>query len=206
MPTTTRSLPETPAADALGGNAGDRAGHARAFGNGGSPPTVQIQARLRYRGDRQRASLVTSGIPRPRAVQILDAVLRLPALRDAGVEPSQLRVDLHRADAGRWEHHYGLALGVAMVSSLANAAVPANVVLLGDLDLHGNVCEVQPRVVDAVNDAIDAYRIETPLTAVLAPDGAAWVRSSPVVRVAACRTLADAVAATWPRMCLRSPR
>lgn len=178
------------------GTGRDGAGRAWAFRDG-SAPIVELQARLRVIEEHGRGSLVTSGIPRPRALQILDSVLRLPAMTDSGIESRNLRVDLHREDSGRWQHHYGLALAISMVSSLANTPVPSNVLLLGDIDLHGQVRDVPSATVDALNDAIDAFRVETPVTVVLARDSAVWVRSASTVRVYPCRTLADAIAATW---------
>ena len=154
-----------------------------------------LQARPRFRGDHECGALEATGVPRPRAVQILDAVLRLPAARRDGVAPRHLRVDLHRGDEGRLQHHYALGVAIAIVSSLSATPVPPGFLLLGDLTLEG---DVPPSVVDAVNDAVDDDRIETPLTVGLAPDGAAWLRSSAAVRVAACRTLGEAIRATWP--------
>lgn len=200
MRATTQSLMTntTPSAGS-GFAAGTGPGHARTFG-GGTRPIVDVQARVRFREDHERGGTVVSGVPRPRALQILDAVLRLPAMER--VEQRHLRVDLHRDDGGRWSHHYGLAVAAALVSSLARRPVPADHLLVGDLDLRGGVRDVPPAVVDAFNAAVEAFAVETPLTVLLAPDSAAWVRSSSTVRVVPCRTLADVAAAVWPNVSL----
>ena len=129
-------------------------------------------------------------------MQIMDSVLRLRSFE--GVEQRQLRVDIHREDAGRWCHHYGLAVAVAMISSIARRPIPAQHLFAGDVDLHGHSRDVAPGIVDALNDAIETFAIETPVTVVLAPDSATWMQSSSTVRVIAARTLSDVAAAVWP--------
>ncbi|HEX3357078.1 MAG TPA: hypothetical protein VHS31_08920, partial [Tepidisphaeraceae bacterium] len=126
--------------------------HARAFG-GVLQPIVDIQARIRFREDQERAAIVVSGVPRPRTLQILENVLQLPSFE--GVHQQHLRMDLHREDGSRWHHSYGLAAAVAMVSSLSRRPVPAQHLFIGDLDLHGHIRDVAPWIVDALNGAIE---------------------------------------------------
>jgi predicted ATP-dependent serine protease len=126
---------------------------ARAF-SGGSPLVVGIQASVRFRDGRQRASLVASGVPTARVRQILMSALALDAMEY--VTPEVLRVDVHRPDAGRYEHDYGLAVAVAMVSSLVRRPVADHLLFLGDVDLHGRLGNVLAARVDRLNDAINA--------------------------------------------------
>jgi hypothetical protein len=68
---------------------------------------VELQAHLRFREQRERSSVVTSGVPSPRVREILGAVLELTMFE--GIEARMLQVDVHRGDAGRYRHEYGLA-------------------------------------------------------------------------------------------------
>ena len=181
--------------ESASGNAAPPTGcHARAF-SGGASPTVELQAHVRFRDDHERTRLSSAASPR-RAMQIMDSVLRLRSFE--GVEQRQLRVDIHREDAGRWCHHYGLAVAVAMISSIARRPIPVQHLFAGDVDLNGHIRDVAPGVVDALNEAIEAFAIETPVTVVLAADSATWMQSSSTVRVIAARTLSDVAAAVWP--------
>jgi hypothetical protein len=196
MKTTTQSLIKNNPADSGRGFRNDSGpGHARAFGI--VQPSIEIQARVRFRAERERASLIVNGVPRARAVQLLDAAFRLPAMQSAAVEADQIRVDLHRDDSGRWCHHYGLATAIAMVSSLVRRAVPPEMLFLGDVDLGGGIRDVAAPIIDGLNDAIENFAIETPITVVLAPDSATWLRTSSTVRAIPCRSLAQAVASVW---------
>jgi hypothetical protein len=202
MKSTTQSLVPTVIAAAGGGWTTDvQHGQTRAFG-GPVQPYINLQSRVRFREERERTAIVTSGVPRARTVQILGSVLRLPAFVSTGVEQQQLRVDLHRDDLGRWSHDYGLALAMSMVSSLTRRSIAANTLFLGDIDLGGGVRDVAPDLVDALNESIASFVVETPVTLLLAPSSAAWVRSSSTVRVIPCRTLVHAVAAAWPNVLL----
>jgi predicted ATP-dependent serine protease len=169
--------------------------HARAF-CGGSPSTVDLQASVRFREGRQRSAVVASNVPSARVKQILASVLALPNMD--GVTAEVLRVDVHRPDAGRYHHDYGLALAVAMVSSLARKRLRDDLLFLGDVDLESRVQEVAAERVDALNAAVAKFEIETPVTIVCAPGTATWVNASSTVLVVPAWTLADAVAAVWP--------
>jgi len=175
--------------------------HARAF-SGGEPLAVELEAHLRFRENKERSSVVTSGVPSSRVRQILGAVLELAMLK--GIEPRMLQVDVHRGDTGRYRHDYGLALAMAMVSSLVKKPIAPEILLLGDVDLCGNVRDVPARVIDRLNDAINAFEIETPLTVILATDSATWVNGSSTVQVLSVPTLTAAVAAVWPGQTLRA--
>ena len=87
---------------------------------------------------------------------------------------------------------------MSMVSSITRRPIACNALFLGDVNLGGGVRDVAPAVVDALNECIESFAIETPVVVVLARDSATWVRSSSTVRVIPCRTLADAVVAVWP--------
>jgi hypothetical protein len=196
MKTTTQSLTTNPADAGRGFRNASGPGYARAFGI--VQPSIEIQARVRCRAERERGSLVANGVPRARAVQLLDSVLRLPVMQSSAVEADQLRVDLHRDDSGRWCHHYGLATAMAMVSSLVRRAVPSEMLFGGDVDLGGGIRDVTAPIIDGLNDAIDTFAVETPITVVLAPDSATWLRTSSTVRANSCRSLVHAVASVWP--------
>lgn len=201
MKSTTQSLVAIrTAAAGTGWNGIAEHGHACAFG-GPAQPSIDLQSRVRGR-EEHRAAIIASGVPRARAVQILGSVLRLPAFVSDGVEQQHLRVDLHRHDPGQWSHDYGLALAMSMVSSLARRRIASNVLFLGDVDLGGDIRKVESGVVDALNESIASFVVETPITVVLAPSSAIWVRSSSTVRVIPCSTLALAVAAVWPNVSL----
>jgi predicted ATP-dependent serine protease len=174
--------------------------HARAF-SGGSPLTAEIQAIVRFREGRQRSGIINSGVPASRVRQILSSVLSLEQMEH--VSADYLRVDVHRPDAGRWQHDYGLSLGMAIAASLFRKSVGPNLLFLGDLDLQGRVGAISPKRVDRLNDALAAFEIETPVLIVCAPETATWVNSSSTVVVVPARTLADAVAAAWPGQTLR---
>lgn len=175
--------------------------HARAF-SGGEPLAVELEAHLRFRENKERSSIVTSGVPSPRVRQILGVVLEL-AMFD-GIETRMLQVDVHRGDTGRYRHDYGLALAMAMVSSLVKKPIAPEILLLGDVDLRGNVRDVPAKVIDRLNDAINAFEIETPLVVVLSPDSATWVNASSTVNVLPVATLTAAVAAVWSGQTLRA--
>jgi predicted ATP-dependent serine protease len=162
--------------------------------SGGKLPLVELQVSHRFD---KRSCITASGVPRARVQQVMTVVLQLRPYVDK-VPPDRLRLDVHRDDEGRYRHPYGLALAVAMISTLSHKIVPAAHVFVGDLDLRGHLRDVSPKLVDDLNDAIADFRIAAPVTVVLAPDSAAWVQSSSTVRVKAARTLAEAVLATWP--------
>jgi predicted ATP-dependent serine protease len=145
--------------------------------------------------------MTSSGVPMPRVKQILASVLKLSICRDT--EPFMLRVDVHRANEGRYRHDYGLALAMAMVSSLTQQPLAPQLLFLGDVDLHGNVQDVSAETIDRLNEAINAFEIETPLRVVLAPASARWVNASSTVKVLPAPTLATAVAAAWPGQVLK---
>jgi hypothetical protein len=68
---------------------------------------------------------------------------------------------------------------------------------LGDVDLGGGIRDVAASVIDGLNDAIETFAIETPITVVLAPDSATWLRTSSTVRAIPCRSLTQAIASVW---------
>jgi predicted ATP-dependent serine protease len=87
---------------------------------------------------------------------------------------------------------------MAMVSSLVRRAVPSEMLFVGDVDLGGGIRDVTAPIIDGLNDAIDTFAVETPITVVLAPDSATWLRTSSTVRANSCRSLVHAVASVWP--------
>ena len=118
------------------------------------------------------------------------------------VTPEVLRVDVHRPATGRYDHDYGLAVAMAMVASLVRRPIADHLLFLGDVGLDGSVGNVLAARVDRLNDAINAFEIETPLTVVCAPDTAAWVNASSTVTVAKAATLADVTSTVWPGVAL----
>jgi predicted ATP-dependent serine protease len=193
MNATCKSLKTDPSGASGGSSSGRH--HARAF-SGGSPPAVDLQALVRLLEYKQRGSVVSSNVPTSRVKQILQTVLALPSVE--GVPAHALRVDVHRPDAGKYHHDYGLALAVAMISSLARKPIGEQLIFLGDVDLQGRVRDVAAKQVDRLNEAVASFEIETPLKIVCAPDTAVWLNASSTVVVVPARTLADAVAAVWP--------
>jgi predicted ATP-dependent serine protease len=193
MNATLKTLNTQPTA-ASGGSANSHH-HARAF-SGGSPPAVDLQALVRFREKPQRASVIASNVPSGRVKQILQSVLALPSME--GVTADVLRVDVHRPDAGKYHHDYGLALAVAMVSSLVRKSIGEQLLFLGDVDLQERIRDVAAKRVDRLNEAVASFEIETPLRIICAPETAAWLNASSTVVVAPALTLADAVAAVWP--------
>jgi predicted ATP-dependent serine protease len=197
MSTTTHSI--TAAVSSVSGGNNGRL-HATAF-SGGLPLTVGLQAIVRYRELGERASVITSGVPAARVRQILSSVLALPQMEGSAAD--LLRVDVHRPDAGRYQHDYGLSLAIAMVASLHRKSIGEDILFLGDLDLDGRVRSITAKKVDRLNDAVAAYEIETPLRIVCSPETATWVQASSTVVVTPALTLAEAVAAVWPGATLR---
>lgn len=170
-----------------------RNGVAHAFA-GGKPPTTAIQVAARWAEERGR--ITVSGVPRSRAQQTLAAILSLRCFND--VPMRHLHLDVLRAEEGKYRGQFGLAMAVAMASALGRQPVPAGHLFLGDVGLAGEVLDVRASVVDALNDAISDFSIETPLTVLLATDSAAWVNGSSTVHVEPVRSLADVVRAVWP--------
>lgn len=192
---TRQSLAKIQPSTDLGHNGPIAQQHAQTF-SGGWPTVIDIQVRLRFREPKERAAISASGVPRPRVQQILETVLKLPFFET--VQSSQLRVDVHRADSARWMHFYGLALAMGMVSSLTRRPIPSQHLLIGDVDLGGNVRDVWSDWVDCINEAIEKFDIESPVTLLLAPDSARWIKASSTTRVVPCAHIRDAVAALWP--------
>jgi predicted ATP-dependent serine protease len=174
--------------------------HARAF-SGGSPITVELQARIRFRERNERACFVSTGVPSDRARQILTSVLALPLMENA--TPEVMRVDVHRPDPLKYHNDYSLALAIAMVSSLTGRCVKEEMLFLGNVDLQHRVQDVDSDRIDRLNDAISAFEVESPVTIICSPEAAQWINQSSTVTVRPARTLADAVAAAWPGKTLR---
>jgi len=169
--------------------------HARAFG--GSPPTVQLQAMVRFRADKkQRSCFCVHNVPQSRAKQLFKCVLALRQMQ--GICEEMLRVDVLRPESGRYHDDFGLALAVAMVASMTRKRIDDQLLLVGDVDLAGNIQPASTEHVDRLNQAIDAFQVETPVTVICAPESATWINSSSTVTVMAVRTLAEAVEAVWP--------
>jgi predicted ATP-dependent serine protease len=170
--------------------------HARAFG-GGSPVTVQLQAMVRFRADKkERPCFCIHNVPPNRAKQLFKCVLALCQMQGIGEE--MLRVDVLRPESGRYHDDFGLALAVAMVASITRKQIGEQLLLVGDVDLAGNIQPASTEHVDCLNKAISAFEVETPVTVVCAPESATWINSSSTVRVIPVRTLAEAVEAVWP--------
>ena len=173
---------------------------ARAF-SGHHPMVVDLQAQVRVREGKQRAHIVPSGVPSSRVRQLLASVLALKPFEY--VTPEILRVDIHRPDTGRYRHDYGLALSVAIVSSLSRRPLADDLLFVGDLDLQGRLCDIAAKRVDQINDAVAAFQIETPLKIVCAPQTATWINASSTVAVIPAVTLENVVAAVWPGVVLQ---
>jgi predicted ATP-dependent serine protease len=174
--------------------------HARAF-SGGLPITVELQARIRFRERNERACFVSTGVSSDRARQILTSVLALPVMENA--TPELMRVEIHRPDPSKYHNDYSLGVAIAMVSSLIRRGVGEEMLFLGNVDLQDRIQEVDPDRIDRLNDAINRFEIEIPVTIVCCPEAATWVNSSSTVVVRPAHTLAEAVAAAWPGQTLR---
>jgi predicted ATP-dependent serine protease len=195
MPLTTHSL-SGKSSIASGGSGGGHDFHARAFG-GGSPLIVQLQATVRFRDGNQRGCFCAHNVPSSRAKQVLRCVLALPPMRQ--VTEDLLRADVHRPSSGRYQDDYGLALAFAMTASLTRSRLREDLLFLGDVDLRGRVQDVSAKRVDQLNDAIDAFEVETPVRIICAPQTATWINASSTVVVLRAQTLAEATQAVWPR-------
>ncbi len=194
MPVSTQSSTAKPSGSS-GGSSSDHS-HARAFG-GGSPVMIQLQAMVRFRADKkERACFCVHNVPPNRAKQLFKCVLALHQMQGIGEE--MLRVDVLRPESGRYHDDFGLALAVAMVASMTKKRIDDQLLLVGDVDLAGHIQPASTEQVDRLNQAINAFQIETPVTIVCAPASATWINSSSTVTVIPVRTLAEAVEAVWP--------
>jgi predicted ATP-dependent serine protease len=115
-----------------------------------------------------------------------------------GIAEDFLRIDVHRPESGPYQDDYGLALVMAMVASLTRKMIGDEWLLVGDVDLAGRIQPASTERVDRLNQAVDAFEVETPVTILCAPETATWVNSSSTVTVLPVRTISEAVEAVWP--------
>jgi hypothetical protein len=152
---------------------------------------------VRFRVDKkERPCFCVHNVPRNRAKQLFKNVLALRPMQGIGEE--MLRVDVLRPESGRYHDDFGLALAVAMVASMTRKRIGDQLLLVGDVDLAGNIQPASTEHVDGLNQAIDAFQVESPVTILCAPESATWINSSSTVTVIPARTLAEAVEAVWP--------
>jgi hypothetical protein len=152
---------------------------------------------VRFRVDKkERPCFCVHNVPPNRAKQLFKCVLALPQME--GIAEDFLRIDVHRPESGPYQDDYGLALVMAMVASMTRKAIGDEWLLVGDLDLAGRVQAARTDRVDCLNQAIDAFEVESPVKILCAPETAIWVNSSSTVTVLPVRTLPEAVGAVWP--------
>jgi len=171
-------------------------GAANTYAGAGSG-LLQLQASVTVPPDGRVGRVTAPGLPRKEIEQLLDCLTQIEKLDVAGMD---YRIQCRLPGNGVYQGHFGLPLCMALVASHARKAIPEGHIFMGEVDLFRKVLPLPANLLQDLQAALDAGDIPTPVTLMIPPSSADFIPPSSKVRVVACRTLEEAIFATWPDM------
>ena len=100
----------------------------------------------------------------------------------------------------RYRSVLGLSLCLALAASYIQKPIPQSHLHVGEIDLCRQVRDVPPAMLNDLANSIAAGEIATPVRILCPPSAVAQLPTDGGVEIVPCRTLDDAIFATWPSL------
>jgi DNA repair protein RadA/Sms len=170
-------------------------GGAWTFAGGG---LIQIQASVAVPDDGRRGRTTAPGLPRREIEQLVDTIAQI---ENVDLSDLDYRIQCRVPGSGRYQVHFGLPLCIALIGSFARRPIPDRAVFLGEVDLFRRILPLPSEMLAGLCAAIDNGELAMPVTLFVPTSATAQLpQSSDRVKIVGCRTLEDALFATWPSL------
>jgi predicted ATP-dependent serine protease len=162
---------------------------------GSSIGGVEIQAAVGLPMPGTRPQVLAPGLPRRRVEQLVGSISKLPLL---SIDQFDLNINALLPGEASFRSWLGLPLAVALIASVIRHRVPADCIIVGEVDLSRSLRQLPEAVADALAAAIGEANLECGGRLIIPRASVYRVPSSSSITVIGCATLDEVVERLWP--------